>query len=793
MKQTALAIACISLLLPALLHAQTGEEQLLQSKFEAYQRNHLQEKVFLHVDRNFYNAGELCWFSAYVLDASTHRLLDLSRVLYVELINAEGKAVQQAKLAMDSGRGHGSFLLLQSLSSGSYLIRAYTARMQNDGPDKFYQQAITIANTLRDPSRTATPSNFLVAGIFPEGGNLVNGLASTLAIELTDRYGTPSTGKGILLNNLNDTLARFDISMHGVGRVSIQPEKDRRYRILLVTADTVFSKDLPAAYEEGLSMHVADSVPGNITVLINGSPGYAGEAVYLLAHNRGRVRRVQASMLTNGHAAFVLSSDSLGEGITHLTVFNNRRQPVCERLVFLPGNVPELLSSSINSTTFAPRSPVDIRLQPAKNTNNGATSLSIAVFWIDSFQRATCTDLPAWLLLQSEMAVPSTIPASYCTGSSHAAKRAMNDLMLTRGWRRFNWDAVLKDDRPYFNVITEAEGPVVSGTMQQKVSGKPAPPALAFMLTVPGERFDGCIAITDSNGVLRFPLRPFFGNSELVITAVNPADSMYKFTPAGAFAEGPGPLRIKQWKPLPEMRNELLERSIATQVDNAYETEKKKAAFELLPASDTLRFYGRPDKSYYLDDYTRFVTMEEVVRELLTTVKAKRENGGYTFYAVNTAFKEFFDNPPLVMVDGVPVTDHSKIMGMDPLRIKKIDVINQRYVFGPMLCEGILSFQTYAGDLAGYELDKNAVVVEFDGIQQQRQFYSPAYESASERNSRLPDTRNLLFWAPAVTLRNATKELKFYTSDRKGKYAAVIQALSHDGKANTKLLEFEVR
>lgn len=779
--------------MPVWLCAQTAETDVLHQQFDLYQNNQLQEKVFLHIDRNFYIAGELCWFSAFVTDASSHRPLSLSQVLYVEIINREGKPVLQTKIALNEARGNGSFMLPASLPSGTYSVRAYTARMQNEGADKFFRQTITIANTLRDPVRSPPERNFLTLGIFPEGGNLVSGLESVVAVELTDRYGTPSTGKGYLLGDAGDTLARFNISEYGFGRVNIQPEKEKHYRILIQAADTSFSKELPAAFEQGLTMRVAGNNQGSITVMLSGSAPYNARTIYLLAHNRQRLKWVQALSLVAGKAVCTLPADSLGEGITQLTVFDDRRRPLCERLVFRPGINRRIVEATADKQSYNPRSEINIRLQPTEWNQKAGSSISIAAFRIDSLQPFSYTDMRAWLLLQSEIAVPANIPPSFCTDSSETAKQLMDDLMRTRGWRRFKWEDIWAGKQPYFNIVSELEGPVISGTMQQRSTGRPAPGGLPVMLTVPGERFDASIALTDSNGVLHFPLRPFYGNHELVITPVNAADSNYKFTPGNSFAEVPGPLPEQQWKPVPAMKDALLERSIAVQVDNAYESEKKKSSFQALPGWDSLRFYGQPDKSFYLDDYTRFVTMEEVVRELLTTVKAKKENGRYTFFAVNSAFKEFFDNPPLVLIDGVPATDHTKIMNMDPLRIKKVDVDNHKYFLGPLICEGLLSFETYAGDLAGYELDRNAVVVEYDGLQRQRQFYSPAYETDAARNSRLPDTRSLLFWEPNIALLRDAKQVKFYTSDLKGKYAVVIQALAADGTANTKLLEFEVR
>ena len=46
-----------------------------------------QEKVYLHFDNTAYFMGEKMWFKAYVLRSDNHHATDVSRVLYVELLD----------------------------------------------------------------------------------------------------------------------------------------------------------------------------------------------------------------------------------------------------------------------------------------------------------------------------------------------------------------------------------------------------------------------------------------------------------------------------------------------------------------------------------------------------------------------------------------------------------------------------------------------------------------------------------------------------------------------------------
>jgi len=228
------------------------------------------------------------------------------------------------------------------------------------------------------------------------------------------------------------------------------------------------------------------------------------------------------------------------------------------------------------------------------------------------------------------------------------------------------------------------------------------------------------------------------------------------------------------------------------QVSNTYYADKQQNF--LFPAAiDTTPFYGNPDHRFYLDDYTRFITMEEVMREYVADVRVRKNNNRFTYTVRNSAFNNFFETDPMVLIDGVPVSDIDKIIAFDPLKIKRADVVTQKFYQNNLVHDGIINYSTYQGDLAGYQLDANALIVEYEGLQLQREFYSPVYETAAQTNNRLPDFRNLLYWSPDVrTDKNGKKQLSFYTADIPGIYIIVTEGITSNGLAGSKTTTFTV-
>lgn len=93
-----------------------------------------QEKVYLHLDNNWYFTGDSIFYKAYVVDAATHRPTDLSRVLYVELLNEQGYLVERQMVAVGiSGHSQGAFGIPHDGFAGYYEVRAYTKWMMNFG------------------------------------------------------------------------------------------------------------------------------------------------------------------------------------------------------------------------------------------------------------------------------------------------------------------------------------------------------------------------------------------------------------------------------------------------------------------------------------------------------------------------------------------------------------------------------------------------------------------------------------------------------------------------------------
>jgi hypothetical protein len=782
----------ISILLLA-LPATAVKAQDIQQKFINYQEDNLQEKLFLHTDRPGYLAGEICWFKVYAVDAFFHRPINISKLAYVEILDTANKPVLQAKIALNDGSGSGSFQLPFPMATGHYRLRAYTNWMKNFSPSFYFNKILTVINTRSAfPAVALTPGQQYDLHFFPEGGAMVNGLKTKLGFKLAGSDGRGIDCSGVLVNEKGDTVNSFSTLQFGMGNVDFTPMPGHSYKgIVVLAGGTRIEQALPAAAASGYTMHT-DIVTGQLKVLVRATTDMqqAGN-VYFLAHTRGALKMAQSRPLQDGSVEFLMDRNKLGAGISQLTVFNSNGQPVCERLLFTYPQDPLNIELSGDSSVFTRHK---IALQVA-TTQQGklpiATDMSVAVYRLDSLQQFDELDITNYFLLGSDLTGRVESPAWYFNKSNEKAAEAMDNLMLTHGWRRFNWEQVSKTTKPVFRFAPEYGGHMIEGRITKTGTGLPVKDVGAS-LSVPGLYTQYRNTISDDKGRVQFSMKDFYTTGEIVAQTDNLKDSSLVLEIQSPFSDQFAAGKLPALPAKSVHAAELLQHSTALQVQNEFNGSRLKQFSPL--EVDTANFYEKPDAAYQLDNYVRFTTMEEVLREYVMPVNVRRRNGHFFLPVFDELQSQYFSNDPLLLIDGVPVLNADKLMAYDPLKIRKLEVVSRRYFHANIFYEGIVHFVTYKGRLDGYELDPRATVIDYEGLQAQRNFYAPVYETAEQRGNRLPDFRDLLYWSPSLhTTSSGRQAIDFYSSDIPGKYLVVAQGLTAAGQTGTATMLLHVK
>ncbi len=767
----------------------------IRQRFQMYNQRALQEKIYLHLDRPLYLVGESMWFKAYNVEGGSNRFLGMSKVAYLEVLDKENNAVIQTKFSLLEGKGHGSLIIPSTVASGIYKVRCYTNWMKNFDAAYFFESTVNIINPFVkfDPNPDKEKDVVYDAGFFPEGGYLVDNLESKVAFRVVAPGGKGIVFKGALIDQNNDTIVRFEPRKFGIGYFMLTPRQGTTYTaIIRDSMGKSYKYPLSASKADGYVMHVKDSTDHLIKVTVTSTAATPAGSIFMVAHTRQNNLQADKKIVDKNKAVFLIDTDKLGEGISHITILNEKLKPLCERLYFKTPDKKLSIAGKVSKSSFGTREKITLDLATAHGQAPvGMANLSVAVYLEDSIRSDDPEHIGSYLWLSSDLKGTVESPEYYFQSDTREIRADIDNLMVTHGWRRFQWTDVFNNKTEAYPNLVEYDGHFVYGKLINTLTGAPAANKESYLaaLDFPARLY---ATRSEPDGTVRFELRNFFGPKEITVQTNLSQDSIYKFEMVNPFSRqfslrSPASFSFDQTK-----ESQLLTRAINMQTNNAFLpkafSEKKSGL------TDSTAFFGPPDEKYFLDDFTRFPTLEEVLREYVRGVMVRRKQKEFHFRMIDKLVPNtYYTTDPLTLLDGIPIFNIDKLMEIDPLKIKKVETINGRYFLGPLSFTGVVSFSTYRNDLAGFELSPKVLVMPYEGVQAPREFYEPKYDTRTELASRLPDFRNLLHWSPDVTTdRNGKAQIQFNTSDQTGTYRVVVQGMAGNGRAGRQAFTFQV-
>ena len=135
------------------------------------------EELFVRTDRDIYIIGEEVNLKIYRLNGLTEDPSGVSKVVYLELLDKNNFPLRQIKVKTDNVSGFSSFVLPENISSGNYIIRAYTSWMRNFTSDRFFYKTISVINPFESLDHLKIPADGIsVSSVESAEGKLVSGL-----------------------------------------------------------------------------------------------------------------------------------------------------------------------------------------------------------------------------------------------------------------------------------------------------------------------------------------------------------------------------------------------------------------------------------------------------------------------------------------------------------------------------------------------------------------------------------------------------------------------------------------
>ena len=815
-----------------------------------------QEKIHLHTDRDLYVPGEKLWFKAYITDAQSHVQPTYSEYAYAELISSADTIVNRVMITQFDGMFHGNLSLPETVPEGNYTLRAYTRYLENLGDDYFFKKNIRIGRSPTSPTPTLpdregeriSPSptlpdregvrdvaerhaeqnlNSPLVGEFegaydvtfyPEGGNLPEGILSKIAFKALNNTGYPESVTGYLIDESGTEIAPIQTYHAGMGVFTYLPVAGKKYFLKCSNENGMEKQfELPKSNPHVYSLAVSLQTD-KVMIGVQKSDSSPDMPCYLLVHCRGNVLYFSEWA---GKQTVSLPTDELPAGVIQILLLDGQMNPLSERLVFSSNDASEQVDFHADKDTYQVRDKIVATLSlfdVAKTLHRTRPAhFSIAVTDDKDIAVDESSTILSSLLLSSELKGYIDHPAYYLQDPV-----AMDLLMMTHGWRRYNIPEAAKGclEQPKIP-FQEYQG--ISGRVETVTLSRPVRDSeiMIMMQNAEGRGFRS--TITDANGLFTVQDLDFPDSTTFFVQAlsINGRDDLIKLSmdneafPALAYAPHSPLSRLKTKGA--EIKEEYLETPFITKADQRVQYDEDMWSMHLDEVVVSAQRIVKRDEfrlQYWANSSSDKTITKETIEEYkfpflidylrmlpgITVVISKGGEGAMpgdiSIYFASTTAGLSGGRPALLIIDGVE-SNGSLLATLRVNELESIDAFSGigATVFGVRGAGGAISITTKQGGWLNNQIEKtNNSVFNPLGYQNPVEFYAPKYETLEARRSLTPDYRTTIFWKPDVVLSDdGEASFEFYSADFPTTYSVVIEGITDDGKIVRQVEKIQVK
>jgi hypothetical protein len=496
---------------------------------------------------------------------------------------------------------------------------------------------------------------------------------------------------------------------------------------------------------------------------------------YLLIQTHGVLNYDNTIKLQGDNTKIDLQKKLLIPGVNQIVIFDSKGSLVAEKYLFTPDKreLPVKLSIQESSKT---RSLIRASIESENQLTNSRFSVSIT----PESEYHYVQNISDYMIFGSEFGIlPDELRNKNISDVSPAV---IDNFLASVNSNWIDWNKILKGEDRDLKYKMEKGEHFIYGKLINSASRKPQPDEYLFMST-PSKTAGFQYAKTDSAGNFNFKI-PVSGTSRDIIIQPEIVDKNNLIIVESSFSEEYSAVENKRDTLKKIIPAYISKWSVNYQVSKIFEISYFGEPYiEPVTLKQLQRFYGKPDISLLMDDYIKLPVMEEVFFELLPGVFLKNKKTGYEMSVLDPVDKRVYNNPPVLMVDGVIVHDASIIAAIDPEKVERIDAVKEKYFVGDYLFYGLVNVITRAANFSTVALPDYAIRMQYKVIEPLNAFKYKEYSENEISSERIPDFRNTLYWNPSlITGADGKTGFQFWSSDVKSGYIVNVQGISADGQ-----------
>jgi hypothetical protein len=756
----------------------------------------------MHFDKELYLPGETIWFKAYLFEENLPS--ERSTNFYASIYDDLGKLVKQLVSPVFSGTTDGHFDIPDSIKSTQLICRAYTTWMLNFDTSMLFAQSIKLINFKEQNATVGVRTTSL--NFFPEGGDIIEGTSNTIAFKANYNDGLPFLAKGIIKKQeTGEVLMPLTVLHNGMGKFDIDIEPgDKYYAEWIDNTGTKRQTWLPEARRSGVALKLALQKDKFYFNLFNKT---GNDSLHVLMYMFQKVfYKTSLKVAAGSSFTGIVPTRKLPAGVMQITVFDANWQPVAERIAFNNNN------AVFNAAIFTKQISVEKREKNIIEISTADTipaNMSLSISDADMNNESSENTILSNLLLKGDIKGYIHNPAFYFTNPADASLKDKLDLvMLTHGWRRYNWTDMMAQKMPaikypadeYLGVYGQVGGDLMSKLEKEERVNlviKMADSTNNFYSIVP----DKAGLLKQTGLVFYDSARVFFTFNKNKANNSQIAFSKYNFT-------YPTPDAINNYKDYLSFNiagttqgTSLFNYNLANAVDKKYNQEKTLGAVTV-KTSKRLRWQNDPvfklDQKYtsglftgvgggfaldVMHDETAWTKLD--VYQYLRTSMPGLNVGSFNAEAGRSI--TYNRRPVLIYIDERQARE-ADLETLDILKVAYIKLIPFYAASGidddAFALKPALSIYTRKGDdlIDRRPTGKDMGLVKVAGYTPSKEFYSPDYTETNTADGT--DARTTLLWMPYILTDRANNKIPviFYNNDFTKKMRIVLEGVNDEGK-----------
>jgi|GEM_PF-68959 len=646
---------------------------------------------------------------------------------------------------------------------------------------------------------------------FPESGNLVSGLASHVAFKAIGVDGLGINIKGTVTDNDNNQVAKIETLHLGMGSFLFTPQAGKTYNAN-ITFDDGSTKTiaLQKPADQGYVLGVYQPGKDSLLVRIQASASLQQTTVNLIAHTNGDIVLSSPIKIASPITSVWVDKKLFRSGIAQFTLFDNAGQPLNERLAFIRNNDQLSLDIKTAKTTYVSKEHVLVDLS-AKDSKGQPTFGNFSVSVIDEkkvpFDENKASTIFSNLLLTADLKGYVEEPNYYFANEGEAVDHALDNLMLTQGYRRFTWKELnnIISTKPKYPV--EGLGISISGTVTT-LTKRILPNAKVELISLRAKvakstttdangrfSFDG-IFMTDS---IKFAVQARMGTSDHTILTLDTLPKIrinHNINLPDVSTNIPGSLKsylanakneddVYEKLGLLDKVHRLREVNIRAKKLAAQPSDiKPQGMFRIPEASADQVVNVDPEEA------KNYVSLAQYLEARIQGVRIVR--------GALTHFESLIpgDGPLKLYVDGRWISSADEVSDIleseyAPEDVAKVEVVvTNQAMINFLGSKGILILTRLGSTRKIY--NPSTANISPKGFNKVREFYAPRYDRR-DANLDQPDTRSTIYWNPYLKTDAAGKtSFSYFNADGPGTYKVIVEGINADGQLGRKVYHYTV-